>query len=111
MSGGVRTVTLHNRLKKRSDALMKRGVTDHNLSKDPKMEKYAKQLMEGMHDLLWRFSRFDVDATIKAVVKLVLFEKGAQDDALRRRCAALVALGEIFQGNATWMKSNVADKL
>jgi hypothetical protein len=111
VSGGVRAITLHSRLKKRSDALTNSGVAEEDLAKDPEIEKIAKKLMEGMHDLLWRFSRFDVDATVRKVVKLVLSEKGAQDEALRRRCSALVVLGEIFQGNARWLEANAANKL
>jgi len=57
---------------------------------------------EGMHEVLWRVSSFDVEATLRKVVKAVTSERTAPKEVLRRRCDALIVLGGIFQHSKGW---------
>jgi len=110
-SGTVGMARLHSKLQMRTEKLQKGGMAEEDVAKDPKVEKQIKKLAEGMHEVLWRVSSFDVEETLQKVVKLVCSERGAPKEVLHRRCDALIMLGGIFQHLKQWSNPSAASRL
>lgn len=111
ISGTVHAVATQNKLSKRVQALKAAGILEDDIEKDAEVARLARVLMEGMHEVLWRVSRFDVESTVRQVVKNVTSERGQPTEVLRRRCEGLNLLGDIFQSTRQWRSIDAARRL
>lgn len=111
VSGTVHAAVVQSKLAKRMDALKSAGVPPGDIEKDAEVAQLMQQLAEGLHQVLWRVSRFDVEATVRQVVKRVTSEPSQPAEVLRRRCDALVLLGDIFQELRQWSSLDAARHL
>jgi len=101
----------HHKLSKRVDALKRAGVEEEDIKNDSEVGKITSKILGDVHEVLWRVSRFDVEDTVRKVVKVVTSESGAPQEVLQRRCDALHVLGSIFQQIMGWRHPKVAESL
>lgn len=111
VSGLVRTGVTHYKLSKRIEKLQRAGAQEEDIKKDIEVGKFTSHILGGVHDVLWRFSRFDVEDTVRKVATIVTSERGAPQEVLQRRCDALIVLGSIFQQVAGWRQPKAAEIL
>merc|ERR1719352_1767900 len=52
LSGTIHAARVHQKLQKRTETLLKDGMAEEDVAKDPKVEKQARKLAEGMHEVL-----------------------------------------------------------